>query len=84
MIGQAGTLESNDILIIATLTDTGGIEIDLQSEVYIQYADKITEVIKRSCEDKGITNATVKATDRGALDSTIRARVYTAIERARG
>ncbi len=82
MRGQAGTLESNDIVI--TVADgENGIEIELESIVMTQFGRQIREAIISAVKDKGIENLYVKAIDRGAIDSTIRARVYAAIERAR-
>ncbi len=83
MIGQAGTLESNDIMITVSAADKGdGITIELESIVYAQYARHITAAIEGALKEKGVADANVKAVDRGALDSTIRARVYTAVSRA--
>ncbi|MDO9591804.1 MAG: citrate lyase acyl carrier protein [Erysipelotrichaceae bacterium] len=77
----AGTLESSDIMI---LLDKGekGIDIELKSSVMYQFGDQIRAVIEKTLLDSGITNARVVATDRGALDCTIRARVLTALYRA--
>lgn len=77
----AGTLESSDIMI---LLDRGenGIDIELKSSVIYQFGDQIRTVIEKTLLDSGIINARVVATDRGALDCTIRARVLTALYRA--
>lgn len=77
---KAGTLESNDIYIML-MPSTDGIEIKLDSIVEDQFGDDIREVIKKKLEELGITAITVKATDKGALDYTIRARVETAVSR---
>ena len=83
MIGQAGTLESNDIMITVSLPEEGnGISIDLESVVLAQYEEHIRTAITKAVQDKGLESLEVKAVDRGALDSTIRARVFTAIARA--
>lgn len=83
MTGQAGTLESNDILIVVTSGEgANGIEIELQSEVMMQYEAKIREAITKAVLDRGVTSLQVRAMDKGALDSTIRARVFTAMDRA--
>lgn len=77
----AGTLESSDIMI---LLDQGenGIEIELKSAVMYQFGEQIREVIRQTIADAGVTDVKVVATDRGALDCTIKARVLTAIHRA--
>ncbi len=83
MTGQAGTMESNDILIVVTSSEVAnGIEIELQSEVMMQYETKIREAITKAVLDRGVTSLQVRAMDKGALDSTIRARVFTAMDRA--
>ena len=83
MIGQAGTLESNDIMItVSTPEEDAGIVIDLESVVLAQYEEHIRAAITTAVQEKGLESLDVKAVDRGALDSTIRARVFTAIARA--
>ena len=81
--GQAGTLESNDIMITVAPTElANGIEIELISPVIKQYGNKIREVIISELTTLGISAAKVQANDKGALDCTIRARVKTAVTRA--
>ncbi len=80
---QAGTLESGDILVVVAPA-TGAqddIAIELQSLVMAQYGDAIRETIASTMRTQGVTRAVVQATDRGALDCTIRARVLTALAR---
>lgn len=77
---KAGTLESNDIYIML-MPGANGINIELESIVEDQFGDSIREVIEKKLEELGITNILVKATDKGALDYTIRARVEAAITR---
>ena len=78
----AGTLESGDIVIQIAPGD--GLTIDLQSSVSAQFGRQIKEVITDTLKGLGIDNAYVKATDKGALDCTIRARVTAAAVRAIG
>ncbi len=78
----AGTLESGDIVIQIAPGD--GLTIDLQSSVSAQFGRQIKEVITDTLKGLGIDNAYVKATDKGALDCTIRARVTAAAVRATG
>ena len=78
----AGTLESGDILIQIAPGD--GLQIDLQSSVAAQFGRQIKAVITETLSGLGIENASVKATDKGALDCTIRARVTAAAVRATG
>lgn len=78
---SAGTLESGDIMVLLEKGDNG-IEIELTSTVEKLYGRQIREVISTTLKDLGITDIKVKASDRGALDCTIRARVMTAFYRA--
>lgn len=80
----AGTLESGDIMIQLLPNDKGGLQIDLESTVAYQFGNQIKEVITQTLASQGITDAVVKATDKGALDCTIRARVTAAAVRATG
>lgn len=77
----AGTLESSDIMIYIERGENG-INIDLKSSVMYQFGDQIRMVIENTLMAAGITNANIVATDRGALDCTIKARVLTALYRA--
>lgn len=77
----AGTLESSDIMILLDQGDNG-IDIELKSSVLYQFGDQIRAVIKQTLLEAGVHNAKVVATDRGALDCTIKARVMTALHRA--
>ncbi len=80
----AGTLESGDILVQIAPTDGEGLNIELQSSVAYQFGGQIKKVIAETLNGLGITRAEVKATDKGALDCTIRARVTAAAVRATG
>lgn len=79
---QAGTLESNDIMItIMPGQPHQGVTIEMESIVLAQYGEAIRRVITETLTAQGIDDASVKAIDRGALDCTIRARVMTALVR---
>ena len=78
----AGTLESGDILI--QIAPGEGLQVELQSSVAAQFGRQIKAVITETLQGLGIDNANVKATDKGALDCTIRARVTAAAVRATG
>lgn len=80
----AGTLESGDILIQIEPSDTPGLTIDLDSTVAYQFGDQIKKVIADTLKGMGIGQAYVRATDKGALDCTIRARATAAVVRATG
>ena len=77
-------MESGDIMIQIAPSQSDGLDIHLQSSVAYQFGDQIKAVIRDTLEGLGITRAEVHATDKGALDCTIRARVTAAAVRATG
>lgn len=81
-IAKAGTLESNDILIMVMPNENGGVELELESIVMKQFGKQIKKTILDKVEELGVENIIIKAQDKGALDYTIKARTQTAIERA--
>jgi citrate lyase subunit gamma (acyl carrier protein) len=81
-VGIAGTLESSDITIQIEKNDGKGIAIELKSSVETQFGKQIRSVIKETLQEIDIADALVRATDKGALDCTVRARVITAANRA--
>lgn len=81
---QAGTLESGDIMITVSPKDDSAIDIELESIVMLQYGQAIRQVIGETLSTHGFSGIYVKATDRGALDFTVRARTMTALVRAGG
>jgi citrate lyase acyl carrier protein len=80
----AGTLESGDILIEIAPARQKGIEITLNSSVSYQFGEQIKSVITDTLQELGVTKASINATDKGALDCTIKARITTAVCRATG
>ena len=80
----AGTLESGDILIQIAPAEQAGLQIELDSTVAYQFGEQIKKVITETLTGLGINDASVKATDKGALDCTIRASVTAAAVRATG
>lgn len=81
-VAKAGTLESNDILVMVMPNENSGIELQLESIVMKQFGDQIEKVINDKVKEMGIEDIVIKAQDKGALDYTIGARVETAIKRA--
>lgn len=77
-------MESGDIMIQIAPRQGEGLDIQLQSSVAYQFGDQIRSVIRDTLEGMGITSAEVHATDKGALDCTIRARTTAAAVRATG
>lgn len=80
----AGTLESGDILVMLDKADKKGIEVNLKSTVANQFGKRIKQVIVDTLTELGIDGVVVDATDKGALDCTIKARVKVAAYRACG
>jgi len=83
-VAQAGTLESGDILIRITPADESGLTINLDSTVAYQFGAQIKKVIADTLGELGVSGVRVDATDKGALDCTVRARVTAAAVRATG
>lgn len=80
---QAGTLESNDIMItVAPGEAGGGVVLELDSLVMAQYGDAIRQTVADTVATQGVADIYIKAVDRGALDCTIRARLLAALARA--
>lgn len=80
---QVGTFESSDIMILIEPASEGtGREIELNSNVILEYGDVIKETIHEVLDQFDITDVKIVATDKGALTPTIKARVETAIKRA--
>jgi len=79
----AGTMESSDAYVELE-PGANGIELEIDSVVIQQFGDQIRSVVEDVVREQGVANAKVKLVDRGALDCVIRARVETAIVRAKG
>lgn len=82
----AGTLESGDIMVQIGPARPGekGLAIELDSSVAAQFGRQIKDLIEETLHGLDVNDAVVKATDKGALDCTIRARVTAAAVRATG
>ncbi|KZL90921.1 citrate lyase acyl carrier protein [Clostridium magnum] len=83
-VSIAGTLESSDIQVRIEPREEAGIEIELNSSVEKQFGRQIRKVINTTLETMGVESAKVIATDKGALDCVIKARVECAAFRAAG
>lgn len=77
----AGTLESNDILVVIAPGDPGAPSVSLESIVIKQFGPAIIKAIQESLTEHGLSGVTVTAQDKGALDCTIKARMEAAILR---
>ena len=79
---SAGTLESSDVFV-EVAPGNGGVEVELESVVQLQFGEAIEAVVREVLEENGVQSASVRVTDRGALECVIRARVETALLRGR-
>jgi len=77
--GMAGSLESNDALIIVSENDK--LEIKIESIVYEFYGEDIFNVVANTLNELNLNKVKVEVSDKGALDYTIKARLITAIKR---
>lgn len=80
--GVAGTMESSDIMITVEPKSEGGIVLSLSSSVMQQFGRQIEEVLRNTLAELNVTDASIEAVDKGALDCTVRARVNAAVHRA--
>ena len=67
---------------VAGTMESGGITLDLSSNVMQQFGRQIEAVIRETLAGLGVEHAEVSAVDKGALDCTVRARVSAAAFRA--
>lgn len=80
---SAGTLESSDAYVELE-PGSGCLEIEIDSVVKRQFGRQIRASVEEVLAEQGIQSARLKLVDRGALDCVIRARVETAVARAKG
>ena len=78
----AGTMESSDAYVEIE-SGKGQLNVSVESIVKKQFGDKIIASVKDVLNEYGVVDANVRVVDRGALDCVIRARVETAILRAK-
>lgn len=79
---SAGTMESSDAYIEIEPSKTG-LSIQLESVVLGQFGDSIDRTVREVLAEQGVANANVRVIDRGALECVLRARVETAVLRAK-
>ncbi len=79
----AGTLESSDAYVEIEPADSG-LEINVESVVKKQFGEKIKQAVLEVLQENQVENASVRITDRGALECVIKARVETAVLRGKG
>lgn len=79
---SAGTVESADVYV--TVQPADALEIQITSPVGIQFGRAMKQTIQEILKAAGIRTAKVIVDDHGALDWILRARLETAIDRAKG
>jgi len=80
----AGTLESSDLLVKVSPSDTGTREIVVRSEVLKRFGRQITLVVTDTLDRLSVSEGSIVIDDKGALDCVIRARVQAAVLRGAG
>lgn len=80
--GQAGTMQSSDLMVIVEPAD--GLVIEIESTVKKQFEHLIRAKLEQVLARHGAENARISVNDRGALDYAIEARLETALRRAGG
>lgn len=81
-VAKAGTLESNDALIMIMPNDNTGVEVEIESIVMKQFGEQIKKVILEKATELELDGVKIQVQDKGALDYTLKARLATAVARA--
>lgn len=81
-VAKAGTLESNDALIMIIPNDNTGVEVEIESIVMKQFGEQIKKVILEKATELELDGVKIQVQDKGALDYTLKARLATAVARA--
>lgn len=79
---SAGTMESSDAYVEIE-PGSAGLEIHVESVVERQFGQAIVAAVEDVLREQQVENAVVRVVDRGALDCALRARVETALLRAK-
>lgn len=79
---SAGTMESSDAYVEIEPGDNG-LQIHVESVVERQFGAAIEAAVQDVLREQQVEQAVVRVADRGALDCVLRARVETAILRAK-
>jgi len=79
--GQAGTMQSSDLMVFVEPADE--LTLEIESTVKKQFEHLIRAKLEEVLAKQGITKGKIRITDRGALDYAIEARLEAALQRAR-
>ena len=80
--GQAGTMQSSDLMVTVEPADT--LTIEIQSTVKKQFEHLIRAKMEQVLSKLGVASGKISVSDRGALDYAIEARLEAALNRAGG
>ena len=80
--GQAGTMQSSDLMV--TVEPADALTIEIESTVKKQFEHLIRARIEAVLTRCRVTAGRISVSDRGALDYAIEARLETALQRAGG
>ena len=80
--GQAGTMQSSDLMVSVEPSDT--LVIEIESTVKKQFEHLIRARLEQTLARHGVTSGRINISDRGALDYAIEARLEASLQRARG
>ncbi len=78
----AGTLESNDVMV--WVNPAKGLSVEIESIVLPQFGRQIRQAVLETAKDLQVEDAAIFLQDKGAIECTIKARVETALMRAKG
>jgi citrate lyase subunit gamma (acyl carrier protein) len=78
----AGTLESNDVLV--RVNPAEGLSVEIESIVLPQFGKQIRQAVLETAQEFQVQDAAIFLQDKGAIECTIKARVETALMRAKG
>ena len=80
--GQAGTMQSSDLMVTVEPAET--LVVEIQSTVKKQFEHLIRARIEQVLARCEVTSGRIGISDRGALDYAIEARLEAALQRAGG
>ena len=80
--GQAGTMQSSDLMV--TVEPANTLRIEIQSTVKKQFEHLIRARLEQVLSKLGVASGKISISDRGALDYAIEARLEAALNRAGG
>lgn len=83
-VSMAGTLESGDVQVMAGPNPGGGLEIELESDVKLQFGSAIEKTVREELARFSVEEGYIRLVDKGALDCVIRARLACALCRSAG